>query len=1035
MFHTRLGIVLSLTLLLGGISTTSGPLTPHSPATRTGPFSANSSSPSVESSGAAIEYLKRVMDQFHNRFSVYDDVGSAGNHFTTYAKIPDGNAPVTLNGSFTGNTHSGATAMRCELLTGGAPFGGFFFQNGVLPAGASAPVPNFGEVPNAGIVLTGATFLTFWARGERGGEKVDFFMGGVGRDHVTGNPVTPHPDSSPRLPAFGSVFTLSNGWQKFTIDLSGAPLDYVLGGFAWVAVIENNPSGAVFYLDDIEYELSATRRGQRLDEPRFLKSFTTEPFQTQPPPVGDFDLVNRNAAYTYDNAVALLAFLADGTADGVRRARLIGDAFVYASSHDRFYNDGRLRNAYVAGDITLPPGWTPNNRVGTVPVPGFEREGQGFVEVGQGSIDTGNNAWAMIALLALYKLTSEPSYLTTARTLGALIRTFRNDTGTFKGFQGGIDFPESSNPVRRIFTSTEHNLNVYAAFHTMSQITGETQWLADAQHARQFVESMWETQRGCYLGDAPDPQTRNIAGTLPLDVQSLGVLVLPDALTLHPQVLGCAEQHHRNAHDGFSGFDFNNDKDGVWFEGTAQMAAAYAKAAQPAAAESLRQELRRAQQTSPFGDGGGVAASCHSGLSTGYNDTFGVPINYYRRPHVGATAWLVFSQLALNPYYETPASLIQFSSAAYAAFEAPPGVTTISVSRTGDTTGESFVSYATGGGAASERRDYTAAFGRLRFAPGETKKTFDVLITDDRFNDDGESFDLSLSSPTKAALGAQSAATVNIADDDAANGPSPVRATSFNAEFFVRQHYADFLNRAPDDPGLAFWVNQTTGCGNPDPLVCRINVSAAFYLSIEFQETGFLVYLTHKAAYGNLPGKPVPVPLRDFLADTRQIGGDVQVGVGDWQQKLEANKVAFFGEFVTRPQFTTLYPPSLTAAQFVDRLDANAGSALSQPERDALVNGLSGGTLTRAQVLRAVAEDQTLKDTEFRKAFVLMQYFGYLRRTRTTRRTQASTVGSSGSTNSTSSTGTSSRPRWFGPSSSPSSTATASAGPVWRRSE
>ena len=323
------------------------------------------------------------------------------------------------------------------------------------------------------------------------------------------------------------------------------------------------------------------------------------------------------------------------------------------------------------------------------------------------------------------------------------------------------------------------------------------------------------------------------------------------------------------------------------------------------------------------------------------------------------------------------ATSVQFSSNSFVATE---GVElAINVSRSGVTSGETFVSYATNDGTANDRRDYSAALGRLHFAAGETSKTIKVLITDDVYNDDGEVFSISLSSPTGASLGTPSAATISITDNDTADAISPVRDANFSAEFFVRQHYADFLNRTPDAGGLAFWVDQMSHCGSPDPLVCHINVSAAFFLSIEFQETGYLVYRAHKAAFGNLPGAPVPIRQRPFLSDTRQIGEGVQVGVGDWQNQLEANKVAFFNEFVTRSQFTSLYG-GLNNAQYVDALNANAGGVLTPSERDALVNALNGSTMTKAQVLRSVAENQTLKTNEFNKAFVLLQYFGYLRR-------------------------------------------------------
>jgi hypothetical protein len=203
--------------------------------------------------------------------------------------------------------------------------------------------------------------------------------------------------------------------------------------------------------------------------------------------------------------------------------------------------------------------------------------------------------------------------------------------------------------------------------------------------------------------------------------------------------------------------------------------------------------------------------------------------------------------------------------------------------------------------------------------------------------------------------------------------------------FFVTQHYHDFLNRDPDTSGLNFWVNEITSCGSNAACidVKRINVSAAFYLAIEFQETGYLAYRTHKAAFGNLPGAPVPITLSDFLTESQQIGQGVQVNVGNWQAQLEANKQAYAIAFVQRPDFGAAFPNSMSATDFVTQLNTRAGGVLSAAEQTNLINVLGGtpsDVTKRAQVLRAVAEDPDLKTAEFNKAFVLMQYFGYLRR-------------------------------------------------------
>jgi hypothetical protein len=617
------------------------------------------------SAAASVAYLANVMDQDHDRFPVSEDVSSAGNHFHAFAKIPDESAAVDINGSWTENSHSGATAIRCEFHdTDGFNFGGFYFQNGILPPGALKPEVNFGTVPNAGIDLSGATALTFWARGEHGGEAVEFFMGGVGRVAFSGVPTSPYPDSSPRQPPVGTVTTLSTEWRRLTIDLTGLDLSYVLGGFAWVANALDNPGGAVFYLDDIQYELSAARRDQRLNEPRFLRSFTTLPLQPDPfdgNKDDDIDFTLRNTAFTYDNALALLAFLADGSADSVRRARLIGDAFVYASHHDRFFEDGRIRTAYAAGDISLPPGWTPNGLLGTVPIPGFYDERQEFFfEVEQCTVDVGNNAWAMIALLALHQHTQVMDYLDTAGKLGEFIHSFRNDTGLYQGFQGGVDCPECPAqgappcplPGPRAWASTEHNLDVYAAFTRMFEITGEDRWRADAQHAHDFVDAMEVQETACHLAGTTGPNSLNTdTCQLPLDTQSWSVLALRDRPTI-PQALGCAEMNHVASSDGFTGFDFNNDRDGVWFEGTAQMAVAYALAGQQDDAKRLRALLHLAQQTSPFGDAQGLSAASHDAVSTGFQAPTGDDFKLFRRLHVGATAWNAFAQLQFDPYFQ-----------------------------------------------------------------------------------------------------------------------------------------------------------------------------------------------------------------------------------------------------------------------------------------------------------------------------------------------------------------------------------------------
>jgi hypothetical protein len=237
----------------------------------------------------------------------------------------------------------------------------------------------------------------------------------------------------------------------------------------------------------------------------------------------------------------------------------------------------------------------------------------------------------------------------------------------------------------------------------------------------------------------------------------------------------------------------------------------------------------------------------------------------------------------------------------------------------------------------------------------------------------------------------------------AANDPDPfVRRTAdegltglnLNAiddpPLFVAQHYRDFLGREPDQAGLPFWTGEITSCGGNSQCadVKRVNVSAAFYLSMEFQQTGYLIYRIYKASFGNLadiPNAPVPIKREEFLPDTQEIGNGVIVNQGNWQQELESNKQAFILEFVQRPRFVTAFPTTMTPAQFVDKLFANAGVSPTAIDRNAAIAEFGSATTSadvtaRSRALRDVAENATLNTREFNKAFVLMQYFGYLRR-------------------------------------------------------
>jgi hypothetical protein len=204
-----------------------------------------------------------------------------------------------------------------------------------------------------------------------------------------------------------------------------------------------------------------------------------------------------------------------------------------------------------------------------------------------------------------------------------------------------------------------------------------------------------------------------------------------------------------------------------------------------------------------------------------------------------------------------------------------------------------------------------------------------------------------------------------------------------DSDFFVQQQYVDFLSRFPDQSGFVFWQGEINQCASNAGCVetKRVNVSGAFFQSIEFQNTGFFVYKTYKAAFGNLSGKPVPVRRETFMPETRSIANGVIVGVGLWQKQLDDNKDAYARAFVQRSDFVAKYPTGASAAAYVDALFSTAGVTPTAGERGAATTAYgSGDTAGRAAALRSVVESQSLHQHEFDDAFVLLQYFGYLKR-------------------------------------------------------
>ncbi len=349
---------------------------------------------------------------------------------------------------------------------------------------------------------------------------------------------------------------------------------------------------------------------------------------------------------------------------------------------------------------------------------------------------------------------------------------------------------------------------------------------------------------------------------------------------------------------------------------------------------------------------------------------------------------LIADQFRALAYYPlvTPQSTIQYALPVFIAMESE-GRATVRVTRSGNTSGPASVEYSTvdaaadvrcdapnstgGIGSAYARCDYATTLDTLTFAPGETDKTFTIPLIDDRHTEGTEEFQIRLDNPNSGTLGARTTASVRIFDNDFGAPPNPI----FETPFFVRMQYLDFLSREPEqgEPWSGV-LNRCPDVNNTDPNSAsagcdRINVSASFFGSPEFQLKGYFVYKFYKVSYGRLPAYDEIIP------DMRRVTGATE-------SEVIARRFAFTNAWVERPQFRQAYPDSLSPAAFVDKLLQTAGVTLSGAvTRDSLINDLQTRTKTRAEIVRAIVEHPVTNAQEFNRAFVAMQYYGYLRRT------------------------------------------------------
>lgn len=379
-----------------------------------------------------------------------------------------------------------------------------------------------------------------------------------------------------------------------------------------------------------------------------------------------------STAFTYDNALTILALLATGTEDGRSRATALGDALLFAQANDPAYDDGRLRQAYNVGPYTFYDG--------TLQPDGFVRaDGKANIgrQFGFTGTAVGDMAWAAIALGALARRTGQRRFLAGAVRIGEWIeRTGRTDE-PLGGYKFGVDGANEKLP----FTSTEHNTDLIGLFGQLARLTGDRVWRERRAVATAFVKKMWEPDAGFFYTGTNDGVTVN-KSPIPEDTQTWTHLALNspvygrslDWCATELAVLDTPDRPNSTVPAGqsYEGVTFSSasllanedapiadgqpkpDRNGVWFEGTAHLALALRHrraSGDEKRARRLIASIERAQDLLGTGQTlGGAAVAARSGVVSASSplDT-GFGFGYYPYRHTGATAWYLMAAARFNP--------------------------------------------------------------------------------------------------------------------------------------------------------------------------------------------------------------------------------------------------------------------------------------------------------------------------------------------------------------------------------------------------
>lgn len=382
-----------------------------------------------------------------------------------------------------------------------------------------------------------------------------------------------------------------------------------------------------------------------------------------------------STAFTYDNAVAIHAYLLRGRAEDMARAKILGDGLIYAQANNFPISDGRFAQAYY---VNVPASDGSGAFITPAAAPFYFYTSA-----------VGDQAWAGMALAQLYRRTRNDAYLQAALKVANWIVTNTYDTRGPGGYTFGANINQFNQSVPSPNgKSTEHNIDTYAFFTMLAELTHDgsanngSRWTQLAHHAFVFVQAMFNAEEHFfYTGTNADQVTINTSN-IPEDVQTWSYMALLDnrykrsinyALT-HLQTTDSASAprssltgDQRITGETFASASLSSatgDPDAVWLEGTGHTVAAliarilagheglHGIQRDVTAAVTLLRNIDIAQDQLGAGQTvHGVALTPDQGIvaSTSQLDT-GFGYNYYPNLHIGATGWYLLAALGGNPF-------------------------------------------------------------------------------------------------------------------------------------------------------------------------------------------------------------------------------------------------------------------------------------------------------------------------------------------------------------------------------------------------